>query len=136
MLQVGLGVGLFTAIILILVFVILAARSKLVAGGSVHLVINEDKEFDVPTGGKLMNALADLGIRDPPLDRLLGGECLAEHLARLDVLAHHLKRAFGESDSTLRAMSRTSSGSIRMSSPSRIRSSSSRRRWRQIPTPL
>jgi Na+-transporting NADH:ubiquinone oxidoreductase subunit F len=65
MLQVGLGVGLFTTIILILVFVILAARSKLVAGGSVHLVINEDKEFDVPTGGKLMNALADLGIFVP-----------------------------------------------------------------------
>ncbi len=65
LLQVGLGVGLFTAIILILVFVILAARSKLVAGGSVHLVINEDKEFDVPTGGKLMNALADLGIFVP-----------------------------------------------------------------------
>ena len=65
MLQVGLGVGLFTAIILILVFVILAARSKLVAGGSVHLIINEDKEFDVPTGGKLMNALADLGIFVP-----------------------------------------------------------------------
>ena len=64
-LQVGLGVGLFTAIILILVFVILAARSKLVAGGTVHLVINEDKEFDVPTGGKLMNALADLGIFVP-----------------------------------------------------------------------
>ncbi|MBT8107801.1 MAG: NADH:ubiquinone reductase (Na(+)-transporting) subunit F [Gammaproteobacteria bacterium] len=65
MLQVGLSVGLFTIIILILVFVILAARSKLVAGGSVHLVINEDKEFDVPTGGKLMNALADLGIFVP-----------------------------------------------------------------------
>jgi Na+-transporting NADH:ubiquinone oxidoreductase subunit F len=65
MLQVGLSVGLFTIIILILVFVILAARSRLVAGGSVHLVINEDKEFDVPTGGKLMNALADLGIFVP-----------------------------------------------------------------------
>ena len=65
MLQVGLSVGLFTVIILILVFVILAARSKLVAGGSVHLVINEDKEFDVPTGGKLMGALADLGIFVP-----------------------------------------------------------------------
>ncbi len=64
-LQVALGVGLFTVIILILVFVILAARSKLVAGGSVHLVINGDKEFDVPTGGKLMGALADLGIFVP-----------------------------------------------------------------------
>jgi Na+-transporting NADH:ubiquinone oxidoreductase subunit F len=65
LLQVGLSVGLFTVIILILVFVILAARSKLVAGGTVHLVINEDKEFDVPTGGKLMGALADLGIFVP-----------------------------------------------------------------------
>ncbi len=65
MLQVGLSVALFTVIILILVFVILAARSRLVAGGSVHLVINEDKEFDVPTGGKLMGALADLGIFVP-----------------------------------------------------------------------
>jgi Na+-transporting NADH:ubiquinone oxidoreductase subunit F len=65
LLQVGLGVGLFTSIILILVFIILAARSKLVAGGSVHLIINEDKEFDVPTGGKLMNTLADLGIFVP-----------------------------------------------------------------------
>ena len=65
MLQVALSVGLFTVIILILVFVILAARSKLVAGGTVHLVINEDKEFDVPTGGKLMGALADLGIFVP-----------------------------------------------------------------------
>ena len=50
MLQVGLGVVLFTAIILVLVFVILGARSKLVAGGSVHLTINNDKELDVPTG--------------------------------------------------------------------------------------
>jgi Na+-transporting NADH:ubiquinone oxidoreductase subunit F len=65
LLQVGLSAGLFTVIILILVFVILAARSKLVAGGTVHLVINEDKEFDVPTGGKLMGALADLGIFVP-----------------------------------------------------------------------
>jgi len=65
MLQVGLGVVLFTAIILILVFVILAARSKLVAGGAVHLTINGDKEFDVPTGGKLMNALAEVGVFVP-----------------------------------------------------------------------
>ena len=32
--QVGLGIGLFTAIVLILVFVILLARSRLVASGS------------------------------------------------------------------------------------------------------
>ena len=57
--EVGLGVVLFTLIILVLVFVILAARSKLVAGGSVQITINDDKVLQVPTGGKLMNALAD-----------------------------------------------------------------------------
>jgi len=64
-LQVGLGVGLFTLIILVLVFVILAARSKLVADGSITLNINDDKDLQVPVGGKLMNALADAGIFIP-----------------------------------------------------------------------
>ena len=65
LLQVGLSVGLFTIIILILVFVILVARSKLVAGGSVTININEDRDLEVPTGGKLMNALAESGIFIP-----------------------------------------------------------------------
>ena len=65
MLQIGLGVGLFTLIVLILVFVILVARSKLVAGGTITININEDRNLDVPTGGKLMNALADAGIFVP-----------------------------------------------------------------------
>ena len=65
MTEVGLGVALFTLIILVLVFVILAARSKLVAGGSVQITINDDKNLQVPTGGKLMNALADVGIFVP-----------------------------------------------------------------------
>jgi len=65
MLEVGLGVVLFTVIVLVLVFIILAARSKLVAGGSVRITINGDKEMDVPTGGKLMNVLADTGIFVP-----------------------------------------------------------------------
>ena len=63
--EVGLGVVLFTLIILVLVFVILAARSKLVAGGSVQITINDDKALQVPTGGKLMNALADSEIFIP-----------------------------------------------------------------------
>jgi Na+-transporting NADH:ubiquinone oxidoreductase subunit F len=65
LLQVGLGVVLFTMIILILVFVILVARSKLVSSGSVKLVINDDKELQVPVGGKLMNSLAEMGIFVP-----------------------------------------------------------------------
>ncbi|MDH3273193.1 MAG: NADH:ubiquinone reductase (Na(+)-transporting) subunit F [Gammaproteobacteria bacterium] len=63
--EVGLGVGLFTLIILILVFVILAARSKLVSDGSITLNINEDKNVEVPVGGKLMGALAEAGIFIP-----------------------------------------------------------------------
>ena len=65
LLQVGLGVIVFTAIILILSFVILAARSKLVAGGSVTITINDERDIEVPTGGKLMNALAEAGIFVP-----------------------------------------------------------------------
>ena len=63
--EVGLGVVLFTLIVLVLVFVILVARSKLVSEGSVSLTINDDKSLDIPVGGKLMNALADAGIFIP-----------------------------------------------------------------------
>jgi Na+-transporting NADH:ubiquinone oxidoreductase subunit F len=57
--EVFLGVGLFTAVVLILVFVILAARSKLVATGNVKVVVNDELELAVPVGGKLMQSLAD-----------------------------------------------------------------------------
>ena len=39
-LEIGLGVGLFTGIVLLLVLVILFARSKLVASGDVHVLVN------------------------------------------------------------------------------------------------
>jgi Na+-transporting NADH:ubiquinone oxidoreductase subunit F len=58
-LQVLLGVGLFTAVILVLVFVILVARSRLVATGNVAIVINDEKEIAVHPGGKLLQALAN-----------------------------------------------------------------------------
>jgi len=57
-----LGVGLFTTIVLALVFVILAARSRLVASGSVSVMVNEDRELQVPVGVKLMQGLADSGL--------------------------------------------------------------------------
>ncbi len=60
--QLLLGVGLFTAIVLTLVFVILVARSKLVASGSVSILVNEDRELQVPVGMKLMQGLADGGL--------------------------------------------------------------------------
>jgi Na+-transporting NADH:ubiquinone oxidoreductase subunit F len=57
--EIALGVGMFTAIVLVLVLVILVARSKLVASGDVTININGEKDIVVPAGGKLLNVLAD-----------------------------------------------------------------------------
>lgn len=58
------GVGLFTVVVMLLVTVILLARSKLVSSGDVHIEINGelDRSIRVPAGGKLLNTLADAGI--------------------------------------------------------------------------
>ena len=60
--EIGLGVVLFTAVILVLVVVILAARSRLVASGSVHVLVNDDRDIEIPVGDRLMQGLADAGI--------------------------------------------------------------------------
>ena len=65
LLEVLLGVSLFTAIVLILVFVILAARSRLVATGAVKIIVNGEKELAIPVGAKLMQGLADAGLFVP-----------------------------------------------------------------------
>lgn len=59
MTEIILGVIFFSAIVVLLVFVILAARSKLVATGNVTININNEKTIQVPVGGKLLGALAD-----------------------------------------------------------------------------
>ena len=58
------GVAIFTVIVLTLVLVILAARSKLVSTGDVTIDINEDPEKAVTTaaGGKLLTTLAGSGV--------------------------------------------------------------------------
>ena len=58
------GVGMFSGVVLMLVGVILVARSRLVATGDVRILVNEDEErsLNIPAGGKLMNVLADSGI--------------------------------------------------------------------------
>ena len=58
------GVALFTTVVMLLVFVILFARSKLVTSGDIHIEINgdPDRSITVPAGGKLLNTLADAGI--------------------------------------------------------------------------
>lgn len=65
MLEIGLGVGFFTAIVLALVGVILLAKSKLVASGNVTININGEKEVEVPAGGKLLGVLADNSLYVP-----------------------------------------------------------------------
>ena len=56
------GVGMFTAIVLALVMVILAARSRLVSSGNVSIEINGGKTIEVPAGGKLLQTLADANL--------------------------------------------------------------------------
>lgn len=60
--EIILGVGMFTAIVLSLVAVILIARSKLVSSGDVSIEINGERTITVPAGGKLLNTLSANGI--------------------------------------------------------------------------
>lgn len=57
--EVVLGVLMFTGVVLALVGIILAAKSRLVASGDVTISINDQKTIQVPAGGKLLGALAD-----------------------------------------------------------------------------
>jgi Na+-transporting NADH:ubiquinone oxidoreductase subunit F len=65
MFEIGLGAGLFTALVLLLVLAILGARSRLVATGRVAVVVNETKTVAAPVGGKLLDILAEAGIYLP-----------------------------------------------------------------------
>lgn len=62
MLEILLGIILFTGIVIALVFIIIGAKSKLVAVGDVEILINEEKKIHVPVGSKLLTALADNGL--------------------------------------------------------------------------
>jgi len=63
-LEILLGVGMFTAIVLSLVAIILIARSRLVSTGDIVIEINDDPDHTVKTagGGKLLQTLASQGI--------------------------------------------------------------------------
>ena len=58
------GVALFTVVVMLLVAMILFARSRLVSSGNVQIEINDDPDrtITVPAGGKLLSTLADAGI--------------------------------------------------------------------------
>lgn len=60
--EILLGVLTFTVVVLALVGIILVAKSFLVSSGNVKIMVNGQKEIEVPAGGKLMGALADAGI--------------------------------------------------------------------------
>ncbi|MAL98687.1 NADH:ubiquinone reductase (Na(+)-transporting) subunit F [Hydrocarboniclastica marina] len=62
--EIILGVVMFTVIVLSLVAIILAARSRLVSTGDVTIEVNDDPDHSVTTsaGGKLLGTLANNGI--------------------------------------------------------------------------
>ena len=64
---IGLGVLMFTVIVLSLVAMLMAAKAKLVATEDVRIIINDDDEnaLVVPAGATLLNTLADKKIFIP-----------------------------------------------------------------------
>ena len=56
------GILIFTGLVLLLAAVILVAKKWLVPEGNIKIIVNGEKEIDVPAGGKLLGALADGGI--------------------------------------------------------------------------
>jgi Na+-transporting NADH:ubiquinone oxidoreductase subunit F len=62
MLTLFFGILIFTAVVLLLVAVILGARSLLVPTGAIHININDTRDLTCGAGGKLLYALADSGL--------------------------------------------------------------------------
>lgn len=56
------GVAMFTVVVLALVFLILAARARLVSEGMVNIEINGEKTIQAPMGGKLLQTLSAANI--------------------------------------------------------------------------
>ncbi len=61
------GVAMFTGMVLLLVAIILMARSYLVSSGDVSILINGEKTITVPAGGKLLQTLSEANCFFPPL---------------------------------------------------------------------
>ena len=59
MLEIILGVALFTVIILLLVSIILLAKSRLVASGHIDITVNDERHIEARVGEKLLQALAE-----------------------------------------------------------------------------
>tara|TARA_R110001592_G_scaffold260282_1_gene524707 strand:+ start:29234 stop:30457 length:1224 start_codon:yes stop_codon:yes gene_type:complete len=61
-LEIILGVGMFTVVVLALVAFILAARARLVSTGNITIDINGEKTITVPAGDKLLLTLSNAGL--------------------------------------------------------------------------
>ncbi|MEH6466887.1 MAG: NADH:ubiquinone reductase (Na(+)-transporting) subunit F, partial [Porticoccus sp.] len=61
-LEIILGVGMFTVVVLALVAFILAARAKLVSTGDITIDVNGEKSITVPAGDKLLLTLSNAGL--------------------------------------------------------------------------
>lgn len=57
--QIILGVVMFTLIVLLLVAIILSARSQLVSAGNISIEINGERTIEAESGGKLLQTLAN-----------------------------------------------------------------------------
>ncbi len=56
---IGISIAIFFVVMLLLIALLLYARSKLVPSGPVKLTINEEKELEVTSGPTLLNVLSD-----------------------------------------------------------------------------
>lgn len=76
---IGLGVGVFIAIVVALTTLISIAQAFLVPKGEAKILINDDRELEVPMGNKLLQALAAQGIQLPSAcgGKGMCGECRA-----------------------------------------------------------
>ncbi|MCL2076286.1 MAG: NADH:ubiquinone reductase (Na(+)-transporting) subunit F [Betaproteobacteria bacterium] len=60
--EIILAIGMFTAVVLALSLIIIAARALLVSSGAVNISVNNERDIAVPAGGKLMQTLAEYNI--------------------------------------------------------------------------
>jgi Na+-transporting NADH:ubiquinone oxidoreductase subunit NqrF len=87
--EILLSMGMFSGVILLLVALIIFARSRLVTTGHIKLNINDEKELTIEGGGKLLNTLAQQKIFLPRV-----GEVGRVHSAKSSlsqVVAHYFK---------------------------------------------
>jgi Na+-transporting NADH:ubiquinone oxidoreductase subunit F len=77
MIEIVLGVGMFTTVVLALVALILIARAWLEPVGEASITVNDEKTFQTPLGIKLADALGRAGLFVPTARPPRGNACPA-----------------------------------------------------------